>query len=90
MTRANLATADVGQREILTQQGVLGYFDEALDYDYLGNWKDRDGNRNVGEELLRSAARTCSSPWSSPSRTTLAWPSTPLMSRVWRGCRRTA
>ena len=55
MTRAatDAAAVGVGQREILTQQRVLRFFDKTLKYKYLGNWKDRDGNRNVEEELLR-------------------------------------
>lgn len=53
MAASELATADVGQREILTQQRVLRFFDKTLKYKSLGNWKDRDGNRNVEEELLR-------------------------------------
>lgn len=44
----------VGQRERLTQQQVLRFFEDELGYDYLGDWKDRDGNRNVEEELLRA------------------------------------
>ena len=43
----------VGARERLTQQQVLRFFQDELDYDYLGDWKDRDGNRNVEEDLLR-------------------------------------
>jgi type I restriction enzyme R subunit len=42
----------VGQREILTQQHVVQFFRDTLDYDYLGNWKDRDGNSNVEEDIL--------------------------------------
>ena len=43
----------VGQRERLTQQEVLRFFEEELGYRYLGDWKDRTGNRNVEEDLLR-------------------------------------
>lgn len=43
----------VGQRERLTQQQVLRFFQDELDYDYLGDWKDRDGNSHAEEELLR-------------------------------------
>jgi len=43
----------VGQRERLTQQQVLRFFQDELGYRYLGDWKDRDGNRNVEEALLR-------------------------------------
>jgi type I restriction enzyme R subunit len=44
----------VGQREILSQQRVIAFFKDALDYVYLGHWKDRAGNGNVEEgELTR-------------------------------------
>ena len=45
--------SQVGQRERRTQQQVLHFFQYELEYRYLGNWKDRDGNRNVEEALLR-------------------------------------
>lgn len=44
---------NVGQREILTQQRVVKLFREQLGYDYLGDWTDRPGNRNIEEEYLR-------------------------------------
>ena len=37
----------VGEREIRTQQRVVAFFQEALDYTCLGHWKDREGNSNV-------------------------------------------
>lgn len=43
----------VGQRERLTQQQVLRFFRDELGYRYLGDWKDRAGNRNIEEGLLR-------------------------------------
>lgn len=43
----------VGQRERLTQQQVLRFFQGELGYRYLGDWKDRCGNRNIEEDLLR-------------------------------------
>lgn len=43
----------VGQRERLTQQQVLRFFQSDLGYRYLGDWKDRDGNGNIEEDLLR-------------------------------------
>jgi len=43
----------VGQREIRTQRRVIDFFHEALGYEYLGNWKDRPGNANIEEDLLR-------------------------------------
>jgi type I restriction enzyme R subunit len=42
----------VGEREILTQQRVLAFFRDALDYAYLGHWKDRESNSNVEEAEL--------------------------------------
>ena len=42
----------VGQREIHTQQRVIAFFQDALGYAYLGNWKDRADNSNVEKELL--------------------------------------
>ena len=42
----------VGQRERLTQQRVVNYFTDALDYAYLGDWQDRVGNSNIEKELL--------------------------------------
>lgn len=44
----------VGQREILCQQRVIAFLRDALEYAYLGHWKDREGNSNVEEgELTR-------------------------------------
>ncbi len=42
----------VGQREIKTQQRVIRFCVEELDYTYLGHWKDRSDNSNVEEVLL--------------------------------------
>ena len=44
----------VGQKEIQTQKRVIEFFHDALGYRYLGNWKDREGNANVEEDLLRT------------------------------------
>lgn len=44
----------VGQIEKKTQQRVVKLFRDALRYDYLGDWTDRDGNANVEPELLRA------------------------------------
>ena len=44
----------VGQIEKKTQQRVVRLFQESLGYDYLGDWKDREGNRNIEESLLRT------------------------------------
>jgi len=47
----------VGQKEILTQKHVVRFFKDGLGYTYLGNWKDRDGNSNVEEDLARNWLR---------------------------------
>ena len=47
----------VGQREKRTQKRVVTLFREQLGYDYLGDWTDRAGNRNIEEEYLRTFLR---------------------------------
>jgi type I restriction enzyme R subunit len=42
----------VGQHEIRTQRSVIEFFTKALDYSYLGHWKERDGNSAIEETLL--------------------------------------
>jgi type I restriction enzyme, R subunit len=42
----------VGQREKLTQRRVVGLFRGTLGYDYLGDWTDREDNRNVEPGML--------------------------------------
>ena len=44
----------VGQREKQTQQGVVKLFRETLGYAYLGNWEERENNRNIEPDLLRA------------------------------------
>jgi type I restriction enzyme R subunit len=43
----------VGQIERKTQARIVKLFRDKLGYDYLGNWIDREGNRNVEEAYLR-------------------------------------
>ena len=47
----------VGQIERRTQQRVVRLLREQLGYEYLGNWLERDDNRNIEEELLRRFLR---------------------------------
>jgi type I restriction enzyme R subunit len=47
----------VGQREERTQKRVVKLFRDQLGYDYLGDWSDRAGNRNIEEEYLRTFLR---------------------------------
>ncbi|MCY4181292.1 MAG: HsdR family type I site-specific deoxyribonuclease [Gammaproteobacteria bacterium] len=42
----------VGEREIETQRRVVGFFQGALGYSYLGNWIDRSSNSNIEADLL--------------------------------------
>ena len=44
----------VGQIEKKAQQRVVKLFCDTLGYNHLGNWIDRDNNRNIEPELLRS------------------------------------
>jgi type I restriction enzyme R subunit len=43
----------VGQIERATQQRVVKLFQDKLGYDYLGNWTDSVGNRNIDDALVR-------------------------------------
>ena len=45
---------DVGQRERIVQERVISLLREQLGYRYLDNWIDREGNRNIEEDLLRT------------------------------------
>ena len=42
----------IGQPERATQNRVIALFRDELDYRYLGDWADRDGNSNIEEGLL--------------------------------------
>jgi type I restriction enzyme R subunit len=44
--------AKVGEAERRTQNRVVALFRDSLQYEYLGNWKDRAGNSNLEEERL--------------------------------------
>lgn len=44
----------VGQRERETQNRVVRLFQEDLGYRYLGNFQDRDGNKNIEGGVLTS------------------------------------
>ena len=43
----------VGLPERPVQNRVIELFGDTLGYDYLGNWIDRENNRNIEEGLLR-------------------------------------
>ncbi|MAD76710.1 MAG: restriction endonuclease subunit R, partial [Rheinheimera sp.] len=44
--------SNVGQLERKTQNRVVKFFKEQLNYDYLGNWEYREGNSNIEKDLL--------------------------------------
>ena len=44
--------SNVGQLERKTQNRVVNFFKEQLDYDYLGDWEYREGNSNIETNLL--------------------------------------
>jgi type I restriction enzyme R subunit len=46
-------TVNVGDLEARTQRRVVRLFTDTLKYDYLGDWRDRPGNSNVEERLVR-------------------------------------
>ena len=45
-------TNEVGQYEYVTHRRVVAFFQDALSYAYLGNWKDRTDTGNVDIALL--------------------------------------
>ena len=46
--------SDIGKKERETQNRVIALLQKELNYDYLGNWEERENNSNVEEELLRA------------------------------------
>ena len=42
----------IGKPERETQDRIISLFHDELDYDYLGNWIDRENNSNIEKELL--------------------------------------
>ena len=44
----------IGETERVTQNRLVVLFKNELKYTYLGDWKDRENNRNIEEELLQN------------------------------------
>ena len=44
----------IGQKERATQDRVVNLFRKHLDYGYLGNWEQRENNRNIEEGLVKA------------------------------------
>lgn len=42
----------VGQPERATQNRIIGLFRDRLEWRYLGDWSEREGNSNIEESLL--------------------------------------
>ncbi len=53
----SMVGSTVGQIEKKTQQRAVKLFREQLGYDYLGDWTEREDNRNIEEDLLRTFLR---------------------------------
>lgn len=47
-------SSNVGQRERDTQNRVVEFFQKELNYAYLGDWQDRESNRNIEPTYLRA------------------------------------
>ena len=45
--------ANIGQTERKTQNRVISLFTEQLNYQYLGNWEERENNSNIEETQLK-------------------------------------
>jgi type I restriction enzyme, R subunit len=44
--------SEIGQKERKTQDRIVKLFREELDYEYLGNYEERQNNSNIEEELV--------------------------------------
>lgn len=44
--------SNVGQRERITQNRIVQFFQKELGYRYLGDWQDRENNKNIEIDIL--------------------------------------
>lgn len=51
--------SNVGQKERITQNRIVEFFQKELNYRYLGDWQDRENNRNIEVEILTSWLKDC-------------------------------
>jgi type I restriction enzyme, R subunit len=54
LSTINYPLNSVGQREKKSQQRVVKLLRDTLGYRYLGNWEERENNRNIELERLRA------------------------------------
>lgn len=46
--------ANIGAKERVTQNRLIGLFKNVLKYTYLGNWETREDNANIEEKVAYS------------------------------------
>lgn len=51
--------SDIGKPERTTQNRIIKVFTNDLNYRYLGDWSDRDGNSNIEEGILTEYLEGC-------------------------------
>ena len=50
---------NIGAKERVTQNRLIGLFKNVLKYTCLGNWETREGNVNIEEKLLTAYLSRC-------------------------------
>lgn len=51
--------SNVGQRERITQNRIVQFFQKELGYRYLGDWQDRENNKNIEIDILTTWLKKC-------------------------------
>ena len=60
----NNMDANIGAKERVTQNRLIGLFKNVLKYTYLGNWETREDNANIEEtECNRETQAVGKRPW---------------------------
>ena len=49
----NIMDTNIGAKERVTQNRLIGLFKNVLKYTCLGNWETREGNVNIEEKLIK-------------------------------------
>jgi len=50
--KKEITMSNVGQRERITQNRIVQFFQKELGYRYLGDWQDRENNKNIEIDIL--------------------------------------